>query len=310
MGAMKLTDAIEKAKKRPAKKKWEPAAPDDRRDVVIPLNRETFTGKSPAALAESIAEISAEAEGPPEKDAPRRTGPPVYTQSTAIELDRKKVIANRCVCIDQGSAELNSYKILRTQVLLSTREKGWNTVMVTSTRPGEGKTLTSINLALTFAMEYDQTVLLVDGDLRRQMIHKYLAFESGKGLVDYIMDDTPLKDIIIWPGIPKLSLISGGKTIQDSTELLGSPKMKHLVRDMKSRYEDRYVLFDVPPILGGADAMAFAPLVDCILLVVRSARTTKRDIRQCLESIPREKLLGFVLNHHGAPMAPYGEKRK
>ncbi len=308
---MKLTKAIEKAKKTPEESKWKPASPESYQDVVIPLKRETFSENPAKSLTESLAEISPETAEPLKDEAPeKRTGPPVYTQSQAIELDRKKVIANRCICIDQTSAELNSYKILRTQILLSTREKRWNTVMVTSTRPGEGKTLTAINLALTFAMEYDQTVLLVDGDLRRQMIHKYLAFENDRGLVDYIMDDTPLSDIIIWPGIPKLSLISGGKTIQDSTELLGSPKMKSLVHDMKSRYKDRYILFDVPPILGGADAMAFAPLVDCILLVVCSARTTKRDIRQCLDRIPKEKFLGFVLNQHGTPLAPYGEVRK
>ena len=74
--------------------------------------------------------------------------------------------------------------------------------------------------------------------------------------------------MIVWPGIEKMTLISGGKTISDSAELLNSPKMKALVQEVKLRYADRYIIFDTPPILGWADAITFAPLVDCILMVV------------------------------------------
>jgi non-specific protein-tyrosine kinase len=172
--------------------------------------------------------------------------------------------------------------------------------MVTSALPGEGKTLTTINLALSFAKEFNQTVLLVDCDLRRQNVHKYLGIQSSKGLGLYLMNGTPLKDLIIWPGVDKLTVISGGRSMPESTELLGSPKMKALVSEMKGRYPDRMILFDVPPLLCEADAMGFAPLVDGILLVVESRRTSLQDIQKALDLLPREKFLGFVLNRQKA----------
>jgi protein-tyrosine kinase len=221
---------------------------------------------------------------------------PVYSESRSIGLNPKKASENRCVCILPDAPEIDSYKVIRTQIQQRARENGWNTVMVTSVQPGEGKTLTSINLAITFAKEFHQTVLLVDCDLKQQNIHQYLGLSSDTGLIDYLTDDCPLKDLIIWPGIEKLTLISGGKTIQDSTELLGSPRMKSLISEMKSRYEDRFVFFDVPPILGRADAIAFAPLVDCILMVVEAGQTSIQDIKKALELIPKDKFMGFVLN--------------
>ena len=230
---------------------------------------------------------------------------PVYCESKAVELDLEKLAQNRCVCMFSDAPETEYYKVLRTNIQRRIRENNWNTIMITSVQAGEGKTLTSINLAVTFAKEYDQTVLLVDCDLKRQNVHKYLNFSSEKGIVDYLMNGHPLNDLIVWPNIEKLTLISGGKTITNSAELLGSPKMKDLVREIKHRYEDRYILFDTPPILGWADAIAFAPLVDCILMVVEEGRTSIKDVNKALDMIPKEKFLGFVLNRRKAPLQKY-----
>jgi protein-tyrosine kinase len=231
---------------------------------------------------------------------------PVYSESQITAIDPKKFVENRCVCVFRDAPETDFYKILRTQIQQRTKGKGWNTVMITSVQPGEGKTLTSINLAITFAKEFHQTVLLVDGDLKRQCVHEYMGFSSKRGLIDYILDDVPLKDLIIWPGIEKLTVISGGRTIRDSSELLGCPRMAELVVDMKNRYPNRYVFFDAPPILIGADAIAFAPLVDAIIMVVEAGRTSIQDVKKALELIPHDKFLGFVLNRHTIPMRYYG----
>lgn len=221
---------------------------------------------------------------------------PVYSQSLSVKLDPQKLAQNRCICISPEASELDAFKVLRTRIQQKTKEEGLKTIMVTSARPMEGKTLIAINLALTFAREYHQTALLVDCDLKKQDIHHYLGFASDRGLIDYLEYDRPLKDFIIWPGIEKLTLISGGRTVNDSTELLGSPKMKKLVEDMKNRYADRYVLLDVPAVLAGADAMVFAPLVDGIVMVVDRGVTPMPDVKKAVELLPREKLLGFVLN--------------
>lgn len=226
---------------------------------------------------------------------------PTYSESTHVLVNQNILEQNRCVGMFPDSPEIDFYKILRTQIEQRTKEKGWNTIMITSIQPGEGKTITAINLSLTFAKAFSQTVLLVDCDLRQQNVHRYLGISSDKGLADYLMDDRPMKDIIIWPGIDKMTLISGGRTIQDSAELLGSPRMKAIVEEMKNRYDDRYVIFDTPPILTGADTIAFAPLVDGIIVVVEEGRTSMRDVTKAMELIPGEKMLGFVLNKQKMP---------
>jgi non-specific protein-tyrosine kinase len=230
---------------------------------------------------------------------------PVYSQSIHVKLDNEVLLRNRCICIEPNSPEIDCYKVLRTKIQQLTRKKGWNTVMITSTVPGEGKTLTSINLALTFSKAYNQTVILVDCDLRNQNIHRVLGFKSDSGLVEYLVDDQPLQESIVWPGIDKLTLMSGGRTIQDSTELLGSPRMQTLVKEMKSRYDDRYVLFDVPPLLVGADALALAPYIDCILMVVEEGRTSSKDVQRAVEMLPQDKFLGFVMNRQTSVPAEY-----
>ena len=203
---------------------------------------------------------------------------------------------NRCVGLFEGSPALESYKILRTKIQHRTKAHGWNTVMITSVRPAEGKTLTAINLALTFAREFHQTALLVDCDLKRQSVHKYLGLKSKQGLVDYLQHGRPLPEIIIRPGLNRFSLISGGGTVENSAELLNSPRMGALVREMKTRYADRFVIFDSPPILGCADALALFTHVDCLLMVVEAGRTTTHELQAAMEHVPAEKFLGFVLN--------------
>lgn len=226
---------------------------------------------------------------------------PVYSESRTVSIDVDAAVRNHCVALSPEYAEVDYYKVLRTQLRHIGKKKEWNTIMVTSVAPGEGKTVTAVNLAVTFAREYSQTVLLVDADLRRQSIHRYLGYPSQLGLAEYLEENASLSDIITWPGIEKFTVISGGDTIEDSSELMGSPRMQDLVADLKSRYDDRYVIFDVPPVLGGADALAFAPLVDCIILVVGAGATRQQDLKNALQLLPREKIAGFVLNRfHGA----------
>jgi non-specific protein-tyrosine kinase len=215
-------------------------------------------------------------------------------------LDKQTLLDNHCIGIEPDAAELDSYKVLRTKIQQMTREKGWNTIMVTSPRAGDGKTLTAVNLALTFSKAYNQTVLLVDCDLQHQRIRQVMGFKSEFGLIDYLLEDRPLDRLIVWPGIEKLTLISGGRTITESTELLGSPKMQALLAEMKTRYDDRYVILDVPPVLEGADALALMPYVDCIVMLVAEGKTSFKDVRKAVELIPAEKFLGFVMNRQKA----------
>jgi protein-tyrosine kinase len=221
---------------------------------------------------------------------------PVYDQSRTAYLSPFTAAENRCFAALPNAPETEPYKVLRARILQKTEDGGGRAIMVTSALPGEGKTTTAINLALTFAREYAQTVLLVDCDFRNQRIHKMLGIKSDKGLADYLLDNDPVSDLIIWPGIEKLTLISGGRPVKESTELLGSGRMKALVQDLKVRYPDRYVFFDVPAVLSSADAIAFAPFVDYVVVVVSAGSTPLPQVKRALEFFPKEKILGLVLN--------------
>jgi len=221
---------------------------------------------------------------------------PTYSRSKRIYLKPGLIAENRCFAHLDNVPEMEAYRMLRTQIIQRTRGSGCNTIMVTSALPGEGKTITAINLAFTFAREFQHTVLLVDGDLRKQSIHKYLGYAGERGLIDYLADGVPLPELIKWSGIEKITLISGGRSCQESAEMLGSPRMKELVSEMKSRYHERYIIFDVPPVLSGAEALTFYPLVDCVVVVVQAGKTSMDDVKKALQFLPQEKILGFALN--------------
>jgi len=240
-------------------------------------------------------------------DAKQKIGwiSPNYTQCRTVHLNPGFLEQNRCVALFSDMPEVDSYKILRQQILQRTWERGENTIMVTSALPGEGKTLTAINLAFAFAQKFQHTALLVDCDLKIQNIHKVLGFENNKGVVDYILGECDIPDLIVWPGIEKLTIVSGGKTIDESSEMLGSPRMKDLVKNIKEMYRDRYIIFDVPPILAGADALTFANLVDTILVVVQADQTSMSDVKKALQMMPQEKILGLVLNRSSAENITY-----
>jgi non-specific protein-tyrosine kinase len=231
--------------------------------------------------------------------------PPVYTDSTQVNLDHECLLENRCICISPDAPEVESYKVLRTKIQQLTKEKGWNTLMVTSADAGAGKTFTAVNLSLTFARAYNQTVMLVDCDFHHQSVQQMMGFESDAGLIDYLVDGRSLNEFIIWPGIDKMTVISGGRTFDDSSELLGSPRMIKLVQELKTRYDDRYIIFDVPPIIGSADALALMPHVDCIVMVVEEGKTAMRNVLKAVEAIPQDKFLGFVMNRQKVGWSRY-----
>lgn len=230
---------------------------------------------------------------------------PIYSQSRALPMDLATAEANHCVCALPDRPESDYYLVLRTQIQHISAQRDLRSIMVTSANPGEGKTITSINLAFAFAKAYHQTVLLVDCDFRQQSVQNYLGLNSNLGLVEILLEGLPLSEALIWPGVEKLSLISGSRTIVDSSDLMASPMMATQVKEMRNRYADRFLFFDVPPLLGCADAVAFTPAVDGVLLVVGSQGTGKKEIQQAMELIPADKLIGIVLNNYTGRMPSY-----
>jgi len=216
--------------------------------------------------------------------------------SRPVTLDSNWLALNRVVGFFPETPDMEQYRLLRARVLNAARKKGGNAIMITSALPGEGKTLTAINLAFAFAKGCSENALLVDCDLRRQQICETMGFEGKKGLVDYLLDGCEVYEMLAWPGVERMAVISGGRTVFDSSEMLASLAMKNLVEEMKGRYGDRYVFFDVSSVLSRADALAFAPFVDHVLFVVRAGKTPASEALRALRMLPQDKIIGVVLN--------------
>jgi protein-tyrosine kinase len=230
-----------------------------------------------------------------------------YTITRTLPVDPESLRRNRLIAggWEAGSSVIEGYKVLRTHLLQRTAEEGRNTLMITGALPGEGKTLTSINLAIILSQELNHTVLLVDTDLRSPSISRYFGLEGEPGIVDYLTAGVPIEDLLIHPqGISKLVILPAGRAVTQAAELLNSPVMRNLVQELKHFYSNRYVIFDLPPMLVYTDALAFAPLMDGIIVVVEAGKTPKESIQRCQEMLKKFNLVGFVLNKAAETATP------
>ncbi|HSA84932.1 MAG TPA: CpsD/CapB family tyrosine-protein kinase [Nitrospira sp.] len=239
--------------------------------------------------------------GESQKRAASSAPPPItYTRTRSLSIPHTVLRGHRVMAGHSKGPFVDAYKILRTQVTQRLRENGWNVVGVTSPGYGEGKTLTAVNLAVSLAMETTQTVLLVDSDLQDPTVHQVFGLKDCLGLADYLLDDQPVEDLLLHPGIGRFVLLPGGRAISNSTEILTSPKMVALVEELKHRYPSRVVIFDLPPLLHTADVLAFSPYTDALLMVVEEGKTTGEELRRALTLVKNSRpVLGTVLNKAG-----------
>jgi len=219
--------------------------------------------------------------------------PDAFRVDEPVQLENPYMISAR----EPGSPISEEYKKLKSFILKITQsDKFLNTIMVSSSVKGEGKTITALNLALTLSDEYDHTVLLVDADLRQPSIHKYLGISNGIGLSDCIMNGVSASDAMIKTGIGKLVVLPSGSEIHNPVEVLSSNKMKDLIQELKEQIPNRYVIFDTPPLLPFAESHAIASSVDGILLVVRDGYTSLNNLKETLNIIKDSNILGIVYN--------------
>ena len=205
---------------------------------------------------------------------------------------------NPCI-IKNGNPDTpiaEEYRKLKTVILRMTREEFRNTVMVTSAVSGEGKSLTSANLAIMMAREYGQTVLLIDSDLRKPSLHEYLGMAPHVGLADCLDDRIDAGRAIVKTGIQKLSFMSAGKKVENPGELLSSQRMREFLLELKHRYQDRYIIIDTPPILLFAETQSISLLVDGVLVVVKEGGVSLKGLTQMLEVLKGSTMLGIVYN--------------
>ena len=237
--------------------------------------------------------------------------PIVYTKTKSLDIPLSTLRQRRVMAAYDKGPFVDAYKILRTQVMHRLRENNWNVLGITSPGHGEGKTLTAVNLAVSLAMETSQTVLLVDADLRSPSIHEVFGLDDCPGLADYLLDNQPVEDLLVHPGIGRFVLLPGGRAISNSTEILTSQKMVALVEEFKNRYPARIVIFDLPPLLHTADVLAFSPYTDALLFVVEEGKTTAEQLQRALLLVKNSRpVLGTVLNKAGKMATTVASMRK
>ena len=220
--------------------------------------------------------------------------PPVMGAEQIITSDNPYLVN----LTDPHSSTAEEYRKLKSVLVKMTKGDGFfkNTIMVTSAVPNEGKTLTALNLAISLAQEYDHTVLLVDADLRRPSVQRYLNLNQKRGFSDCLLDKTDIGETIIGTGIGKLSVIPAGRAVPNPVELFTSQRMQDLIEEMKYRYNDRYLIFDTPPILPFAETRSLAHLVDGVLFVVKERLASQENIKEAIEALKGCELLGMIYN--------------
>jgi protein-tyrosine kinase len=180
---------------------------------------------------------------------------------------------------------------------LSKSLKNSNIIMVTSSRPGEGKTFTAINLALSIALEQDKTVLLVDADVLRPNVMKTLELENKQGLMEYLLGEKEnISEVMCRTSLDNLRIISAGKSHHLSTELLASQRMFDAVEEFANRYTDRVVIVDTPPMLGINETAILANLAGQAIVVTEEAKTRLIDIQNAVKQLNPDMAIGFIVN--------------
>ena len=203
---------------------------------------------------------------------------------------------------DEVSNLAEQYRAIKRPLLINATGKGpapienGNLIMVVSAMPGEGKTFTSLNLALSMAMERDTTVLLIDGDVGNPSLSRLVDLADQPGLTDVLLDSVGLAEVISDSNIRGLKVLPAGQIHPNSTELLASDRMVALTKELATRYPNRIVLFDSPPLLITSQAAVLAHQMGQIVVVVDAGETPQQTVIDAIEMLDKNKVIGTVLN--------------
>jgi protein-tyrosine kinase len=222
-------------------------------------------------------------------DPPKMIRPPIRPKRTGSDLPLVSLF-------QPGSLGAEQFRKLRTHVLKLNVSDPPKTIMITSATAGEGKTFVAANLAAGIAHDLRFHALLVDCDLRNPTLSKWFGVQNGHGLSDYLVGRGNLSELLMMTEMEKLTVLTGGSAQQKPAELIGSKRMEALVQELKSRYNDRYIILDTTPLLATTEPEVLARLVDGILIVVRAGVTPRETVKQAIASLDPKKILGFVLN--------------
>ncbi len=179
---------------------------------------------------------------------------------------------------DPSSPVGEQYKILRTNILSLKNTKNYKTFLITSSVNGEGKTITSINLAMAMAHDLNnKSILLIDADMRKGKVGKYLGINSTPGLSNVLSNGMEADTALFNTGVENLSILLSGNVPKNPAELLGSKKAQNLIASLKNKFD--YIFIDSPPVMPLTDACVLGPMVDAVILVIQAGRTQRNIIK-------------------------------
>ena len=225
-------------------------------------------------------------------------------QQAEFHIDFERLSKNGHISLDGERKQINEeYREIKRKLLanafgsLAKTLHNPNIIMVTSSRPSEGKTFTATNLAMSIASEQDKTVLLIDADVLKPNVLNTLGLERRKGLMEYLTGDVDdISDVLYSTNIDKLKIIPAGKSHHLSTELLASQKMHDTVDEFANRYPDRVVIFDTPPLIGINESAILANFAGQAVVVVEEGKAKISDIKMSVERLNPDMAIGFVVN--------------
>jgi exopolysaccharide/PEP-CTERM locus tyrosine autokinase len=224
--------------------------------------------------------------------------------SRRVEIDLDALTRAGIVSPNAPRSQIaDQYRVIKRPLIQNAMGKGasavanGNLIMVTSALPGEGKTFTAINLAMSIATELDCTVMLVDADVARPSVMRVLGLPAGPGLLDLVLDEsTELSGMLMRTSIEKLTILPSGTPHPRATELLASDAMTRLLTDMAKRYSDRIIVFDSPPLLLATESRVLASHMGQIVVVVQAEKTLQSDVAQALATIESCPVKLMLLN--------------
>lgn len=217
-------------------------------------------------------------------------------------IDLKRLRSLGYVTPDGGRSQIvEEFRAIKRPLLRRAFEGGGrgrdHLIMVTSANPGEGKSFCSINLAMSIASERGLNVLLVDGDVVKSDLPELLGFRADTGFLDLLADrDLDLSDILVRTNIPNLSVLPAGNNNDHATELMAGPAMADLISDLATRYSDRVIIFNAPPVLVSSEASVLASWTGQVVMVVEADQTSRRDVDHALSLLGDDISVNFVLN--------------
>jgi protein-tyrosine kinase len=229
----------------------------------------------------------------------------VYTRTRVFTPPPSVLEANRVMNLASADPGAVAFRMLRTQVLQRMEANNWRSLAIFSPGDRDGKTTTAINLAVGLANGRRHTVLLVDFDFKHPTIAERLGLSPQSGADDVLIGAASIEESLYHPeGFERLIIMPARSSLMNSSEVLAGPRSREIVAELRNRYPERIIVFDLPPVLLADDALAFAPLVECGLVIAAEGRTRRTDLTRTIELLHKTPLVGTVLNR--AADAPRG----